>query len=251
MKRQLIHKIIHIILLCFGVALTAYAVFINIISYSPIGILFTYIAGLFFLLCGVFYNFLCKKIPLVLRCVVAGCVVLEIAFIAFLNIYGSVDSVTYKEDAVIVLGAGVQGEKVSLTLKNRLDRAVEYYSVNPHAVIVVSGGQGYGEDITEALAMERYLLENGIPDENIIKEENATSTAENFKFSKELLDEYFNRPYTVAYITNDFHIYRAGLIASSQGFRNATYCHSSAPFYMVITNGIRESLAVMYQWVFA
>lgn len=251
MKRQLIHTIIRIILLILGVAITANAVWINIVSYSRLGILFTYIAGLFFLLCGAFYNFLCKKIPLVLRCIVAGCVVLEVAFIAFLNIYGSADSVTYKEDAVIVLGAGVNGENVSVTLKNRLDRAVEYHSVNPNAVIVVSGGQGYGEDITEALAMERYLVENGVPAENIIKEENATSTEENFKFSKELLDEHFGRAYKVAYITNDFHIYRAGLMAESQGFKNATYCHSSAPLYMIVSNGIRESLAVMYQWVFA
>ena len=104
--------------------------------------------------------------------------------------FGFTDTVTYKEDAVIVLGAGLRGENLSLILRNRLDAAVEYYNENPEAVIVVSGGQGPDEDIPEAEAMERYLYEQGVPLNKIIKEDKSTSTEENFKFSKELLETY-------------------------------------------------------------
>ena len=114
-------------------------------------------------------------------------IVIPVMFIS-----GGTDNITYKEDAIIVLGAAVRGEEISGALQKRLDVAIEYYQKNPDVVIVVTGGQGPQEDITEALAMERYLLANGIPKEKIIKEEKATSTYENFKFSKVLLNEYFS-----------------------------------------------------------
>ena len=107
-------------------------------------------------------------------------------------IFSSFLTVTYSEDAVIVLGAAVHGKTPSLTLKKRLDKAVEYHAQNPNAVIVVSGGQGAQEDISEAEAMKIYLIENGVKSDKIIKEENATSTYENFKFSKEILTKNFD-----------------------------------------------------------
>ncbi len=45
----------------------------------------------------------------------------------------------------------------------RLEAAIAYYERNPKVLLVVSGGQGPQEDISEALAMERYLIERGIP----------------------------------------------------------------------------------------
>lgn len=77
--------------------------------------------------------------------------------LSFIAIYGKVDNVIYKEDAVIVLGCGIRGKNVSAILSYRLDKAVEYYRKNQNAVIVVSGGQGPQEEITEAEAMERIF----------------------------------------------------------------------------------------------
>ena len=51
---------------------------------------------------------------------------------------------------------------------HRLGKAVDA-NRNYKAIIIVSGGQGPQEDITEALAMERYLKNKGIPQERIIK----------------------------------------------------------------------------------
>ena len=100
-------------------------------------------------------------------------------------------TVTYKEDAIIVLGAAVHGKTPSRTLRYRLKKAVDYHEQNPDAIIIVSGGQGAQEDISEAEAMKIYLVENGVASNKIIKEDKSTSTAENFKFSKEILDETF------------------------------------------------------------
>ena len=87
---------------------------------------------------------------------------------------------------LIVLGAGLDGEKVGKTLKSRLDEAIKYYELNKNVNIIVSGGQGEDEVISEAEAMERYLVKNNINPNRIIKEEKATTTLENIKFSKEI-----------------------------------------------------------------
>ena len=164
-------------------------------------------------------------------------------------IYGRTDTLTGDEDAIIVLGAGLRGDRVSLTLRDRLDAAIDCFDQNPDVLIVVSGGQGPQEDITEALAMERYLMEHGVPADRIVKEDRSTSTAENFAFSKALLDKRLGENYSVAYITNDFHILRAGQVASRQGFDQITHAHSSTVWYLVVPHCLRECVAVLWYWI--
>ncbi|MBQ7100202.1 MAG: YdcF family protein, partial [Clostridia bacterium] len=151
---------------------------------------------------------------------------------------------------IIVLGSGIRGELLTQGLKNRLDAAVECYEENEDLLIVVSGGQGPQEDITEALAMERYLLARGVPQESIIKEEQATSTYENFIYSKKILDEKLGDGYTAAFVSNEYHIYRASSLARIAGFDTVTHTHSSTMWYTLVPSTLRETLAVVKLWVF-
>jgi len=153
--------------------------------------------------------------------------------------------VNYNEDAVIVLGAGVRGDRVTLPLKMRLDKAIEYHYKNPDALIVVTGGQGLQETVTEAYAMEKYLVQNGVDNSKILKEEKATSTFENMKYSKEILDNYFTNDYSVVIITNNFHIFRGTTIAKNSGFKNVTHMHAGLQWYNLMPCFLRESLAVI------
>ena len=93
---------------------------------------------------------------------------------------------------MIVLGAKVNGTEVSNTLKLRLDKAIEYYNKHKSVNIIVSGGQGNDENITEALAMKNYLVSNGVNINNIIEENKATTTLENIIYSKKILDNMNN-----------------------------------------------------------
>ncbi len=251
MKFQWIHKIFRMLLILIGAVVTANALLVTFVSNFNIGCICTWIAGLFFLAVGVFYNFFREKVHIIIKCVLAVGVAFVVVLMSFVYIYGKNDNADYTEDAVIVLGAGIHGESLSITLRNRLDVAVEYYKNNPDCVIVVSGGQGPQEDITEALAMKRYLLEKDIPFEIVFEEGRSTSTAENFRFSKEILDSYFyNKQYSVAFVTDDFHIYRAEKTAENEGINQTAHCHSVGVFYTFLPNGFRECLAVMYEWVF-
>lgn len=191
-----------------------------------------------------------KKLAKWLKTVLIAGISLAVVFSSFLIIYGKNDNVTYSEDAVIVLGAAVHGKTPSLTLKRRLDTAVEYHEQNPDAVIVVSGGQGAQEDITEAETMENYLLEHGVAADKIIKEESATSTYENFTFSKEILTEHFGDDYTAAFITNEYHTLRAGLCAKRAGIENITHAHSNTNLSYLVSGVLRECLAVVKYLIF-
>ena len=114
-------------------------------------------------------------------------------------------------DAVIVLGAGVNGTEPSLSLQTRLDAALDYLEEHPDIPVVVTGGRGYGEAISEAQCMYDYLTARGIDGHRLILEDRATNTAENFAYSKPLLETEGIDPETdlVAVVTNDFHICRS------------------------------------------
>ena len=150
-------------------------------------------------------------------------------------------------DAIIVLGAGVRGEEPSLVLKKRLNTAAAYWRENQNAYIVVSGAQGPEEHISEAEAMYRYLRKLGIPEEKILKEENATSTYENFTYSKALLKEQGIEG-RVVYVTTSFHVYRAGKAAKAAGVE-AEGLAAPYSWYMAPNFYLREVAALVRYWL--
>ena len=189
------------------------------------------------------------KIPKLMHIIVVILCLLLIAFAVFLASYGHRDNADYHEDVVLVLGAGIKGEQVSPLLQKRLDKAIEYHAKNPDAVIIVSGGKGPQEGITEALAMERYLTSQGIPAEQIIKEEKATSTLENFKFTIEILEKEMPEDFSIVFVTSDFHIYRAKMLSQQFGL-SAGHISSPIAWHSVPVSYIREMMAVLQLWIF-
>lgn len=113
---------------------------------------------------------------------------------------------------VIVLGARVNGSELSLSLLYRMQTSLQYLQAYPDSQVIVTGGKGTGEDITEAEAMKQYLLENGITESRILLEDQSTSTYENLTFTKELFGVE-----EAVIVSNDFHLYRAIQNAESLG----------------------------------
>lgn len=145
-------------------------------------------------------------------------------------------------DYVIVLGARVNGTKVSRNLKYRLDAALDYVKDNPGCKIVVTGGQGKGENITEGQAMEDYLVKNGTDPGIIIKEEKSKNTEENLKFSMDIIKD---KSAKVVIASNNFHIYRAVKIALKQGYENVYGIGSSTVIFTIPNCYLREAFAVI------
>lgn len=132
-------------------------------------------------------------------------------------------------------------------LARRCDAALETLSEYPNAVCVVSGGKGNGENISEAEAMRRYLIERGISESRIIAEDKSTSTRENIRLSAELLKE--RGIDSAVIVTNEFHQYRAGIYARSSGL---TVGHHSAgtPLYNLANYWVREWAALLSAVIF-
>ena len=152
---------------------------------------------------------------------------------------------------LLVLGAGVNGTTPSLSLYNRLSAALGYLIENPDAVAIVSGGQGPGEDITEAEAMRIWLESAGIAPERIIKEEKATSTMENLSFSLDIIESLGgDRSGRVAIVTSEYHLYRAKSMAASLGAQPLGVAAKTTLPVLKINYFIREAFAVAYMKVF-
>ena len=240
------------ILLTSGTVLLLDSAFVSLISNFNFGVILPAILGLPLLLLGIFWYPFLRKLETsrffrFLRVLlIVGYTLFTLVFVGTGTVLFASSSTAPPEnaDAVIVLGAGIHGDQVTRLLAKRLNAAFSYWESNPDTLIVVSGGQGPGETISEAEAMRRYLLSKGVPESSVLMEDAAASTQENFRFSKQLLDAYFGREYSTVYVTNDFHVFRAGLVAKKEGLTAHGLSSQSTEWYVLPNCYLRETAAV-------
>ena len=156
---------------------------------------------------------------------------------------GQRDDAAKPADAVIVLGAGVNGTTPSMALQTRIDAAERYLKVHPDIPAVLSGGQGAGEDISEAQAMYDALTARGIDPERLIREEQSANTRQNLENSLALLPDSYHK--TVAIVTNDFHMARVKLLLSADGPGRVVQVPAKLPWWLSVNYYLRESFAVV------
>ena len=234
------------------VAVIAFAllIWVNINYFTAGTVIGTVVFGGVFSICVFWTQFSCfvkrlwsklgGKIALIsVGTVTAFCAVTCVIF--SINIAVCIERPINDPEAVIVLGCQVRGEVPSVMLSKRLDAAIETLSEYPDTVCVVSGGQGRGEDISEAEAMRRYLVARGISEERVLAEDKSTSTRENIAYSSEILKELGISRAVI--VTSDFHQYRAGLYAKRNGL---TVGHHSGktPVFNLANYWVREWAAL-------
>jgi len=171
-----------------------------------------------------------------------------LSFSAFLAVYGRRATADFTEDVVIVLGGGIRQGEIRPTLQRRLDQALAYHRQNPSAMILVTGGTGFGEEMAEAEAMARYLLNHGIPASQILIEDIAYSTYTNMSYTRAKLDIHFETPPRAVIVTSDFHMFRSARFATQLGI-DATVYPASTPWIGVPFYYAREVAAVIKMWI--
>lgn len=152
-----------------------------------------------------------------------------------------------KDSTVIVLGCRVKNGRPSLMLRDRLEAAYDYLEQNPDTVCIVSGGKGADESISEAECMYKYLVDKGIGEKRLIKEDKSKTTYENFEFSAKIIKEK-SLSNSVAVVTNDFHEYRASLLAKKLSLDFGSV-PSKTVYYMYPVNYVRELFGILYFWI--
>ena len=117
-------------------------------------------------------------------------------------------------DYIVVLGAGVRGTVPSLTLAERIGAAYDYLSVHPDTIAILCGGQGPGEDMTEAACMYRELTNMGIQGSQLLLEDRSTSTMENLTFALDVAEAATGeRPDRIGIVSSEYHIFRSSRFA--------------------------------------
>lgn len=167
-------------------------------------------------------------------------------------IHGMTSEPEEELDYLIVLGAQVKKTVPSKALGLRLQKACEYLKEHSQTKAVLSGGQGSGEEIAEAECMYRYLTEHGIPEERLLKEECSTTTRENLMYSARVLADSRQEVTTetvlgskIGLVSNNFHIYRALLLAEKFGYRKVYGVPAASDWKLQIHYMVREYFAVL------
>lgn len=146
---------------------------------------------------------------------------------------------------MIILGAKVNGRVPSKSLYNRLDKSLEYIRKYPETSVILSGGKGADEDIAEAEAMREFMLHHDIDERRLIIEDRSTTTFENLKYSKEILDRIDGRKnIRLVIVTAGFHQFRSKLFARRIGFK-AYGIAAKTPGGVLLKCYLREYIAVV------
>lgn len=148
-------------------------------------------------------------------------------------------------DQIVVLGSGLFGTTVPPLLAARIDAGIALQQKNPGALLILSGGQGPGEDIPEGAAMKVYALEHGADPLHTVSEERSRNTLENLTLSRLLFQEEEKRGNT-AIVTTRYHVFRALLLGKSIGLPCLGY-GSKTKWYFTLNAMLREFIAYLYE----
>ena len=130
-------------------------------------------------------------------------------------------------DYIIILGCAIRKDgSPTPILRGRIDRALtfekeQFEKWNKHAKFVPSGGKGSDEVISEAESMKRYLTEQGVPEDNILKEDKSVNTYQNMEFSKKVIEADAGdlSKAGIAFSTTNYHVFRGYTLAKRLGMK--------------------------------
>lgn len=168
-------------------------------------------------------------------------------FVVYAFLYGRL-RFRRRADYVVVLGSGlVGGSTVPPLLASRLDKAHAVHrklsARGRRPMILTSGGQGPDEDLPESHAMADYLAERGVPGSLLVREDRSTTTEENLRFSKALMEEA-TPGYRCVIVTNNYHVFRAALTARRLRVRGQVVGSPTASYFLPSAT-IREFVALL------
>ncbi|MCX4691315.1 YdcF family protein [Streptomyces sp. NBC_01408] len=173
-----------------------------------------------------------------------------LCFLGYAFLYGRI-KVRGDVDHVVMLGSGlVGGDRVPPLLASRLRKGQEIYEAQlarggRPPVLLTSGGKGSDEKVAEARAMADWLIAQGVPAEHIALEDRSTTTEENMRFSREIMAAQ-DPAYRCVVVTNNFHAFRAAMLARKAGVNGQVLGSPTAKYYWPSAT-IREFVAVFWE----
>ncbi len=228
-----------IILFIIGLALSLDGLYCGYIGSMEVGEGVVVAFGISFLLWASFYDaFRAKKFLKFLKGLFVAVLSICVLYSCFVCVMGRLDSDKGNEEYVIVLGSPLKDGEPTDILKSRLDTAVRYLNGHPGVTAIVSGSRSSIGSMSEARAMNNYLVSNGIDDSRIMVDESAFNTHESFVNAKSIVNDE-----RTAFITSEFHVLRSLQMADLCGIKNAAHIGSPTPWQQLPACCAREILA--------
>ena len=168
-----------------------------------------------------------RSIPRLLAGYAVLCVVVAwVASIVAVVVWGARDTAR-TADAIVVLGAAQYAGRPSPVLKARLDHAVALWKRGLAPRIVLTGGRGIGDTISEAAVGRRYVMRAGVADSAILLEnEGRTTTASIAAVAGIMQEEHLERAILVS---DPFHMLRLQILARRFGVASLTSPTRTSP----------------------
>ncbi len=143
---------------------------------------------------------------------------------------------------IVVLGSGLFGSEVPPLLQARIKTGIDLQRKNPNALLILSGGQGPGEDLPEGRAMRQWALEHGADPSRTISEEQSRNTEENLLYSSRL---FINPQGRTAIVTNRYHVFRALMLGRQMGMPRLYGYGAKTKWYFALNATLREFAAYL------
>ena len=178
---------------------------------------------------------------------IAIAIIIIIAIILIINFY--VKGTTKKQiiseaetnienvDCILVLGAGIWGDKPSPMLEDRLLQAISLYNNNVSSKIIMSGDHGT-QGYDEVNIMKQFAIEKGVPSEDIFMDHAGFSSYESIYRAKEIFQAK-----KIIIVTQKYHLYRAIYIANQLGIEAYGVGSDPRQYVGATYREIREILA--------
>ena len=158
------------------------------------------------------------------------------------NILNFIHFVRPRYSYIVVLGAGLNGTEVTPLLASRIDKAIKLWRRRPQEVtLIMSGGQGPDEVISEGEAMKAYALRQGVPQSAILVDNQSRNTHENLLFSYKLMEKG-KEDFVI--VTNYYHLLRALILARRLGLKCQGY-GAKTKLYFSINAFLREFIGYL------
>ena len=153
---------------------------------------------------------------------------------------------------MIVLGAKLWQDGPSPVLELRLEKALEYWREHPETELILSGGQGADEPESEAGAMAEWLEERGVPGGQLHLEERSTNTAENLRYSMQLMEQLGYDPESTpaVVVSSAFHLARVRLLCGRYGLEADTLGAPMPDGKSAVYSYTREAFALLKSFFF-
>ena len=122
-------------------------------------------------------------------------------------------------DAIVVLGAAQYDGRPSAIYEARLEHALDLWADKVAPVLVFTGGKEEGDRFTEGGSGARWALARGVPEEDILTEEQSRTTYQNLAGARRLLERRHpgGGRHRIVVVSDPFHMFRAVRQAADLG----------------------------------